>query len=29
MILGYVKAFLVGAVLCMIGQILIDKIFGW
>ena len=25
MILGYVKAFLVGAVLCMIGQILIDK----
>ena len=25
MILGYVKAFLIGAVLCMIGQILIDK----
>ena len=25
MILGYVKAFLLGAVLCMIGQILIDK----
>ncbi len=25
MILGYVKAFLIGAALCMIGQILIDK----
>lgn len=25
MILGYVKAFLIGAVLCMIGQVLIDK----
>ena len=25
MILGYGKAFLIGAVLCMIGQILIDK----
>ena len=25
MILGYIKAFLIGAVLCMIGQILIDK----
>ena len=25
MILGYVKAFLIGAVLCMIGQILIDQ----
>lgn len=25
MILGYVKAFLIGAILCMIGQILIDK----
>ena len=25
MILGYVKAFLIGAALCMIGQVLIDK----
>ena len=25
MILGYGKAFLIGAALCMIGQVLIDK----